>query len=427
MRKFRPRLRAYLVAVYLLAVASVALAFATPAHASNDLFLGGVLFSLAAVARSRPVHIGPKTKITVEETATFAAALLLSPAVASLLAGMSNLAGGLPVRKRSLYNRVFNASAATIATAGAAIVFRLLAPPDGALFVNVLAVPAAAVTNYLVRTEIVDGAVSLQLGRPLLASWWSDHRRDLGQQIALFMLGALAAAVSAYPLAIVLFAVPMSFVLLSLRETTRMRADTKAAIVELADLIDQRDRYTYRHSVRVAEYANRLARHLRLSTAQVELVTEAARVHDIGKITTPDVVLQKPGPLADDELEVMRRHAESGHELLRRLPEFWEGASLVLSHHERVDGMGYPRGLDGSSLPLEVSIIAVCDAYDAMSSDRVYRPALAWAQIEAELRRGRGTQWAAEAVDGLLVMLEADRPATAAELAAVGVPAGARS
>ena len=108
----------------------------------------------------------------------------------------------------------------------------------------------------------------------------------------------------------------------------------------------------------------------------------------------------------------MREHADVGYQLLAKLPDFWEGAALVRAHHERADGTGYPLAIGGPDLPLEASIIAVCDAYDAMSSDRVYRRALSWSEIKQELRRGRGTQWDSRVVDALVGMLEADREAT---------------
>lgn len=133
-------------------------------------------------------------------------------------------------------------------------------------------------------------------------------------------------------------------------------------------------------------------------------------LHDIGKIATPDAVLLKPGALDTCELEIMRDHAEHGYALLEELPAFWEGAEFVRSHHERVDGTGYPRGLRGWELPLEVSVISVADSYDAMTTDRVYRKALDWPAVRAELVRGRGQQWHAAAVDAFLAMIEAERP-----------------
>jgi HD-GYP domain-containing protein (c-di-GMP phosphodiesterase class II) len=114
----------------------------------------------------------------------------------------------------------------------------------------------------------------------------------------------------------------------------------------------------------------------------------------------------------------MHGHAEHGYALLEKLPAFWEGAEFVRSHHERVDGAGYPRGLRGWELPLEVSIIAVADTYDAMTTDRVYRKALPWPAVKAELLRERGRQWHGSVVDAFLVMIETERSANGAVTAA---------
>ena len=252
--------------------------------------------------------------------------------------------------------------------------------------------------------------VALQLRRDPITTWWPVHRRDIAYHAALYALGALAAiAAAAHPWALVLAVVPTALILLTLRHAARLRQQTRAAIIQLADLIDQRDKYTYGHSQRVAEYANRLARGMKLAPSQVDLVTEAARLHDLGKINTPDHVLLKGSELSAGERSVMREHADVGYRLLAKLPDFWEGAALVRAHHERADGTGYPLAIGGADLPLEASIIAVCDAYDAMSSDRVYRRALSWQEIREELRRGRGTQWDSRVVDAWVGMLEADR------------------
>jgi putative nucleotidyltransferase with HDIG domain len=204
-----------------------------------------------------------------------------------------------------------------------------------------------------------------------------------------------------------------------------VREQTRAAILELADLIDLRDPYTHGHSQRVAALAERLARRLKLQNAQVELIRDAARVHDVGKIGTNDLVLLKPGPLDADEQAEMRRHVEIGHRLLRHLPEFWEGAELVLAHHERHDGKGYPRGLQGDELPVEVSIISVADTYDAMTSDRPYRKGTGWEQVRAELLRCRGAQWREIAVDAFIAMIEDERR-EAAGRQRVAAPGAAR-
>jgi putative nucleotidyltransferase with HDIG domain len=220
-------------------------------------------------------------------------------------------------------------------------------------------------------------------------------------------LGAIAAAL--HPLAVLVVAAPAAFVVVLMRERLYLREHTRRLIVELADIIDLRDPYTHGHSQRVAALAERVARRLRLEESQVELIREAARVHDVGKVGTRDHLLLKPAPLDEDERKEMERHAEIGHRIASRIPDFWEGAELVLSHHERYDGTGYPRGLKGDELPLEVSVIAVADSYDAMTTDRPYRRALPWPVVRRQLLEGRGTQWHDHVVDALVALIDEER------------------
>lgn len=421
-------LRAYVVAVIGAALGSVAFAGIPVATGSEEGLLrtgevatAVLLFVLAWLAQRHPVHLGPKLKVTVEEAATFAGALVLSPLLAMLVAGTSSVLGVRFNGEIPLYNRLFNAASSLLSTGAAALAFGALRGSER-IGDNAAALAAAAVVGYLVRTELVDGAIALQLRRSLFAAWWLDHRRDLAQLGSLYAMGSVAAMVAqAEPWALVLFSAPVMLILTSFRETVRLREQTREAILRVADLIDARDAYTFGHSIRVAECAERVARRMGMADAQVELIREAARLHDVGKISTDDRILQKPGRLDRDEMEEMRRHCEHGYGFLKQLPEFWEGAELVRLHHERYDGAGYPRGLAGDALPREASIIAVADAWDAMTSDRPYRRALGYDEARDELARHRGTQWDPAVVDVFAAMLDEERavvaraiPATAA-------------
>ena len=413
-------LRLYVGAVVFASVPALVLTAGGGASLSlMDVATAAVLFALAWLAHRHPVHLGPKIKVTVDDAPLFAAALLLPPFVAMLVAGASN---GLGLRfngKVPLYNRVFNAAATLLSTGAAAIVFRFVAS-DVDVAQEPIAMLAAAAAGYLVRTELVDSAVALQLHRSPLASWWLDHQRDIIQVAALYALGALAATVShAAPWLFVLFVAPVALILVSFRETLQLRSSTREAILHLADLIDARDAYTYGHSQRVAQYAEQLARRMGMGPAQVELVREAARLHDVGKIATEDRILQKRGALSAAEMAEMRKHSDAGYQFLKRLPEFWEGAELVRLHHERFAADGYPRGIGGADLPWEASIIAVADAWDAMTSDRPYRAALSREQAVDELMRCRGTQWDPLVVDAFLGLLEERRIAARAPILAI--------
>ena len=424
MRLLRWPLRVFILAVLAAAVASVAgLLVAPPVPTESQLALTAALFAMAVVGQLWPVHLSVKMKVTVEDTATLAAALLLPPLLAVLVAGGSR-AIGLRYQgvRSSWYNRGFNVAVAVLSTGAASASYLALSEGDAPSITHPIPMLAAALAMFLVQTLLVDWVVALQLKRDPLANWWSVHRRDLPHMSALYALGALlAVSAEATPWAVVLFAVPMLVVLLTLRESARIREQTRATILELADLIDLRDPYTHGHSQRVAAYAERLARRLRMASSQVALVREAARVHDIGKIGTNDLVLLKPGPLTPDEQSEMQRHADIGYRLLRKLPEFWEGAELVRSHHERHDGKGYPRGVAGDELALEVAVISVADSYDAMTTDRPYRKALSWQVTRAELMRGRDSQWRGRVVDAFVEMMDEELSAAPARVPLVSV------
>jgi putative nucleotidyltransferase with HDIG domain len=411
--KLRGALRIYVLAVIAAStVACVTALVLGSVPASERWWLAAVFFVATAAAQLRPVHIGPKLKVTVEDAATFAAALTLQPFAALLVAAGGTLIGLRFTRRATWYNRGFNASVVTLGTGTAAVVYGSLGQgPD----IDFLAATAAAFAKLGVESAIVEIAISLQLRRAPFVNWWQTNRSDMPHHAALYLLGLLAAtALDGHPWALVLFLAPVAVVYVALRDVSRLREQTRAAILELADMIDLRDHYTHGHSQRVAEYAERIARELGFSASQRELVREAARVHDIGKIGTADQFLLKAGPLSPEERGEMRRHAELGYKLLRRIPEFWAGAELVYAHHERPDGRGYPRGLHGDEVPFESAVISVADAYDAMTSDRPYRKAMGWDCARREFEAGRGTQWDARVVDAFIGMIERERaPETA--------------
>jgi putative nucleotidyltransferase with HDIG domain len=172
----------------------------------------------------------------------------------------------------------------------------------------------------------------------------------------------------------------------------------------LAETLDLRDVSTARHSQTVGRYAEGIARELGLSGERVERIRAAGVLHDVGKLGVADAVLQKPGPLTDEEWADMRRHPELGARILDHA-NLRDISGWVLAHHERLDGHGYPQGLAGEAIPLEARILAVADAYEAMTADRPYRAALGHDAARAELRACCGTQFDPAVVDAFLAVL----------------------
>lgn len=175
-------------------------------------------------------------------------------------------------------------------------------------------------------------------------------------------------------------------------------------LTQLARTTRFRDEETAAHMQRMSESCAAIARRLNFSEPHCERLRAAAQVHDVGKLGIPDAVLRKPGPLTTEERRVMQRHTEYGHEILtgsgNDLVEL--AATIALTHHERADGTGYPRGLRNDQIPLPGRIAAVADVFDALTSDRVYRPAFTPEQAVGIMLAGRGTQFDRTVLDAFL-------------------------
>jgi HD-GYP domain-containing protein (c-di-GMP phosphodiesterase class II) len=187
------------------------------------------------------------------------------------------------------------------------------------------------------------------------------------------------------------------------RETEAL---TVGVVRALVSAIEARDSYTRGHSERIALLARRLAQELGLNEDQCERIYVAGLLHDVGKIGVADEVLQKPGPLTPEEFAEIQKHPDIGYSILMDLKRMEYLLPGVLHHHERFDGAGYPDGLSGEEIPLQARILAVVDAWDAMSSARPYRQPLPRQKAAEIIVAGRGTQWDPEIVDAFARILE---------------------
>ena len=174
-----------------------------------------------------------------------------------------------------------------------------------------------------------------------------------------------------------------------------------ATLINLAEALDVRDNGSATHCQRVGRFAELTARELGLPPEGVERVRLAGILHDVGRVALPDSVVAKPGPLTDDEWAWVRAHPAIGARMVETT-EYDDIRSWILFHHERPDGNGYPEGRRTEDVPLESAIIAVADAYEAMTSERPYRAALAPEEASEELRRESGRQFNPDVVEALL-------------------------
>lgn len=190
-----------------------------------------------------------------------------------------------------------------------------------------------------------------------------------------------------------LFAGPLGQAIDNARLYSALKSQYLSTVTALAEAVEKRDPYTGGHVRRVVQYSILLGFELGLAPEELDRLRLASALHDVGKIAVPDHVLRKPAPLDDDEVVLMKRHTIDGAEIVARIPELRDILPGVRSHHERLDGRGYPDGLLDAQIPLTARIIAVADTYDAMTTSRPYRIALDAARAEDEIRRGAGSQF----------------------------------
>ena len=179
-------------------------------------------------------------------------------------------------------------------------------------------------------------------------------------------------------------------------------------VQSLAEAIDAKDTYTNGHSGRVAEYAREIARRAGYSAEEQNDIYMMGLLHDVGKIGVPDAVINKPAKLNEEEFELIKNHPVMGARILKNIKEKSKLATGARWHHERYDGTGYPDGLHGDDIPEEARIIAVADAYDAMSSRRSYRDVLSQSTVRSEIEKGRGSQFDPKYADIMLEMMDED-------------------
>jgi putative nucleotidyltransferase with HDIG domain len=374
-------------------------------HLEGPIWQLAILAAVALVAERQPVRITPNTEITFAVLPMLFAAVVYGP-----LDAMAVGAVGLLVDFRAPHIRwLIWTAMRTLAGGLAGLVVIALLPTSPTVGELILAVVAAALTEALVDSGL--GAVTVAVrGTGSYGSFMRSVQPLLVSSLAVYV-PAIVVLAYAYSQAtewtVLLFFAP-GFAAQSLyrlyREQRQAAEELAAANVRLqrANLsfatalvatLDARDRYTAGHSAAVAIYARDIAQRMGLSEHEQQLAHLCGLVHDIGKIGLPPGLLEKPGALTLDERRQMEKHSAIGERILAKVDDYSEIASIVRHHHERVDGEGYPDGIVGDEIPMISRIIAVADAYNAMTSDRPYRDAMPSRVARLRLAQAVGTQF----------------------------------
>jgi putative nucleotidyltransferase with HDIG domain len=403
----------------LLTAASTALAVATSRAEDWDRPLVFVLVGALALVADRYVIRSPTGTIVVATHPVFVLGMVTLGPLPLLIIGELVILTNRPSKRVRLYGNASYYAAFLVVGAllGRVAHDHIAASQSSAMFA--LAVVGLFLVTWVINVILAAGYMwwteGVRMDRELAASTWPLISTNLVLACATAILVYLVATVGAAAIAFFgVLLVAYSRLQRDLLQAERHAETARALAAEaqaqrdglvriILDFVDARDQMTARHSAAVARYARRIAQAAGCTEAEQRLVHTAGLYHDVGKVMFADRMF-KAGKLTDEEWEIVKRHPERGAELVGHLPNHAEVAAIILAHHERIDGKGYPRGLAGEEIPRLSRMISIADTYDVMTGRDSYRSPVSSAEAIAELRRVSGTQ-----LDGELVELFVER------------------
>jgi len=384
-----------------------------------DLVMVIALMAIAGVAQRRPVTLFRSSSISVAFAATIACYVLYGPALALWVNLVSALVNSFTPKPKPSRKIVFNLGSFTLGAFAAGHVYAALAPiPPTDIPVALAAVLLSAVLYFVIGSALTALVIALTSGDRFAAVWRQNYSwmplnylatavNGAALALAYQALGLFGLAVFLLPLGVALYSFRLYVVrsadavgrIAALNEVNRTLQITNERLEEahvsaLATLLGQLTEASQPNldALAAADPTIAVARELGLGEDEIAAVHLGSALHDIGKIGIPEEILAKTAPLTSEEWDQVRTHPVVGAELLSRVPSLQKVRPIVLSHHERYDGRGYPFGLVGDQIPLGARIVAVADAWEAMLATRPYRPALSPADAIRELRATAGTQ-----------------------------------
>jgi hypothetical protein len=355
---------------------------------------------------------GGRAYIGVSSALDYAAIALFGPSAAALIAVLSTTVTQLVISRRPPHRVLFNICVFIITIIAAGSVYQLfgggVADSLGELMIPL---GLCGLVYFAVNTGAVSLVIALSQGEIPWRIWQSTYAWTMTHLAAFVPVGALIVIVFnvvGLP-GVALFLLPLLLARYTFKLYTDMRQEHLETVRALTSAIDASDPFTRGHSERVTGYAVAIARELGLSEQRVMMIEYASLIHDMGKIALQHDILLKPGKLTDEEWRVMKTHPQTGANIVSDLGFLRGAREVVLHHHERFDGQGYPHGLTGEETPLEARIVKVADAFDAMMSDRPYRTSLGLESAITELEQGRGSEFDPRVVDAFVRLVRQGR------------------
>ena len=374
-----------------------------PRNHWRDIFL---FICLIVIADSVQISL-PRggASIYASSPIDLAGIVLFGPAVMAVTEGIATIVTEGILQRRPIMKLIFNVPLLVMTVGVAGLVYRLFGDlGDISSPTFLIPLTAAGVVYYLFNTWAVSFVISLSDKRNPVHVWKQNYMWNFFHILAFLPVGAIIALLYANSgvWTIALFIIPLFLARYSFQLYLDMREAHINTVAALTSAIDASDPFTHGHSFRVSRYALGIARAMGMSSRDLEMLEYAGLLHDIGKIAIQNEILLKVGPLTEDEWRSLKSHPNIGADIVEQLKFLKEAAEIIRCHHERPDGMGYPRGLRGNDVPIAARILNVVDAFDAMTSDRPYRKALPIERVLEELESYRGTQFDARVTEILL-------------------------
>ena len=358
-----------------------------------------MLFGLLVFAADNLSAPLPKAgSVSVNFGLLLASLILYGPSTAIIVTAVVMLNIREFTKKVPYYKHIFNAGQYLISMGAAALVFENLYNRDIANFFypkNIGIIFLSVIIFFILNTILTTGAISISERANFINIWVFNFAWLIPSQ---FFLGAMAAAISFLyrlygPFTLLFTCLPLVIAQYTYLLRIKERKALLSSILQIVKVVEAKDVYTAGHSVRVAEYSEEIAREMGLNEYDIEILTNLANLHDIGKIQIDLSLLNKRGKLSDSDWKEMKRHPIVGYDIVKEITFLKDKADAVLYHHERIDGRGYPYGKKGDDIPLFAKILCVADSYDAMTTERPYREALSREQAILELKRNSGKQF----------------------------------
>ena len=411
MRDLPPRARWYVLVVVLVAFSAAGIAASGFRGSWPQLLTFALLYGVAT-------YFATPTAANMAMSVGFIVGLAAVAIVGPHAAGLVGLAGALhPVTgpDNRVVKRFFNAAQFSFAALAAGVVFALFLGGEGEAGLAqasagqvIVAAVGASLVYYIINISLVAGIVSMTSGLSLRRIWAGSLSPIVVAYVGYGLLGLLMAELYAEVgmVAAILFLAPMLVARAAFANYAQLRATYDSTVRALVQAVETKDYYTRGHSERVSRVTELIAREWGMREDRVQVIRIAGMLHDVGKLGVPTKVLQKQGKLNQLEFEAIKLHPLRGYEMLCEIDFLTEALSGVYHHHERLDGRGYPMGLQDEEIPEFARIIMVADAFDSMTSTRSYRLAKTVEEAVAELRRCEQIQFDPKVVDCLVAAVE---------------------